>query len=66
MKWFGRTGGYYIFWTGFVYLWVGLLNIYYKFCPAELIQVLWIVSLILPLTVKPVARYFNMKLFWEE
>jgi hypothetical protein len=66
MKLFGRSGGYYIFWTGFVYLWVGLLNIYYKFCPTELIQMLWIVSLILPLTVKPVARYFNMKLFWEE
>jgi len=66
MKLFGRTGGYYIFWTGFVYLWVGLLNVYYKFCPAELIQVAWIISLMLPLTVKPVARYFNMRLFWEE
>ena len=65
MKWFGRSGGYYIFWTGFVYFWVGLFDIYYKFCPLEFIQLGWIVVMMLPLTVKPVARYFNMRLFWE-
>ena len=24
MKLFGRTSGYYLFWTGFVYFWVGM------------------------------------------
>ena len=38
MKLFGRTGGYYIFWTGFVYFWLGMFDIYYKFCPLEFIQ----------------------------
>lgn len=65
MKLFGRSGGYYIFWSGAVYLVVGLLDIYYKFCPREWIQLAWIIALMIPLTVKPVARYFNMRLFWE-
>lgn len=66
MQLFGRTGGYYLFWTGFVYLCVGLINaLVYKFTESEYIQIVWIVVLALPLTVKPVARYFNMNLLWE-
>jgi hypothetical protein len=67
MKLFGRTGGYYLFWSGFIYLFVGMFNtVVYEFTRAEFIQLAWIAAMIVPLTVKPVARYFNMRLFWEE
>lgn len=65
MKLFGRTGGYYLFWSSFIYLIVGFLNIAYKFTESEYIQIAWIILLILPLTVKPIADYFNMRRFWE-
>jgi len=66
MKWFGRTGGYYMFWTGFVYFFTGMFNIFvYEFTKVEYIQVVWILVLMLPLCVKPVARWLNMRTFWE-
>jgi len=66
MKLFGRSGGYYLFWTGFVYFWTGMFNIFvHEFTRSEFIQIAWILVLMLPLTVKPIARYFNMKLIWE-
>ena len=66
MKLFGRTGGYYLFWLSVIYLIVGFANIHYKFTQSEFIQVAWIFFLTLPLVVKPVARYFNMRLLWEK
>jgi hypothetical protein len=65
MKLFGRTSGYYLFWTGFIYFCIGMLNIKYEFTSPEFIQIVWIVVMALPLTVKPIADYFNMKRFWE-
>lgn len=66
MKLFGRTGGYYLFWTGFVYFFTGMVNIFvYEFTRSEFIQMAWIIVLIIPLTVKPVADYFNMRRFWS-
>jgi hypothetical protein len=62
MKWFGRTGGYYLFWTGFVYFWVGMFDVLvYRFCQPELLSALWVCILMIPLVVPPVARYFNME-----
>lgn len=66
MKWFGRTGGYYMFWTGFVYFCLGLVDVFvYRFTEVEYLQVCWIVVLALPLTIRPIARYFNTRLLWE-
>ena len=66
MKWFGRSGGYYMFWTGFVYFFTGMFNIFvYEFTRVEFIQIAWIVVLMLPLTVRPVAHFFNMRTLWE-
>ena len=66
MKLFGRTGGYYLFWASFVYFFTGMFNIFvYEFTRVEYIQVVWLLVLMLPLVVKPVARYFNMRLLWE-
>lgn len=66
MKLFGRTPGYYLFWTGFVYFWTGMFNIFvYEFTRSEFIQVAWIAVMMLPLVIKPVAHYFNMRTLWE-
>lgn len=67
MKLFGRTGGYYLFWTGFVYFFTGMFNIFvYKFTRVEYIQAVWILVMMLPLVFGPLARYFNMKTIWEQ
>jgi len=66
MKFFGRTGGYYLFWCSFVYLAIGLTcAVYYKEIPAELIQVCWLLVLALPFLVPPVGRHFNMTVEWD-
>lgn len=61
MKLFGRSSGYYLFWSGFVYFWVG---IYLAFNDPELTHyatMWWLLSLSVPLWCSPVARYFNME-----
>ena len=66
MELFGRTGGYWLFWTTFIYFWVGMFDIFvYNFTRTEFIQVAWIIVMSLPLYIKPLARYFNMKCVWE-
>jgi Zn-dependent protease with chaperone function len=66
MKLFGRTGGYYLFWTGAVYFAVGMINIFvYPFCSAWLAQLVWITVLVVPLVIPQVGRYFNMNTMWE-
>lgn len=66
MKLFGRTGGYWLFWTSFVYLFVGFINIFlYKFTDSVYVQIGYIFILSLPLVIKPLADYFNMRTIWE-
>jgi hypothetical protein len=60
------SGGYYLFWSCFVYFWVGMYNVFVEhFVSIELIQVVWIVIMALPLTVKPLASRLNMRTIWE-
>lgn len=60
------TGGYYLFWTTFVYFWVAMYNLFVdQFCATELIQVVWIVAISLPLWIRPLARRLNVKCVWE-
>jgi hypothetical protein len=60
------TGGYYLFWTGFVYFWISMYQVFIEhFAPIELIQIVWLVILALPLVVKPLARRLNMRTIWE-
>ena len=66
MKLFGRTGGYYLFWAGAIYLIVGLANGIYKIVDPTLLSMLWVVFLIVPLAFKPVADYFNMSTIWDQ
>jgi len=60
------TGGYWLFWTSFIYLCIGMYDLFvYTFAKTEHIQAVWILIVSLPLWIKPLARKLNMKCFWE-
>lgn len=61
MKLFGRTSGYYLFWTGFVYFWVGTYLAFTHTGHSEYATLGFVLALSVPLWCPPVARYFNME-----
>ena len=61
MKLFGRTSGYYLFWTGFVYFCVGMYIAFTHAAPLEYATMGFILTLSVPLWCPPVARHFNME-----
>lgn len=67
MKWFGRTGGYYMFWSGFLYFAVGMYCIFVNnFVPVWLAQLTWITVLCLPFAIPPFGRWLNMSVEWDK
>jgi hypothetical protein len=61
MKLFGRTSGYYLFWTGFIYFWVGMYLAFTHTASPEYATLGFVLALSVPLWCPPVARYFNME-----
>jgi len=61
MKLFGRTSGYYLFWTGFVYFWVGMYLAFTQVALPEFATLGFVLALSIPLWCPPVARHFNME-----
>jgi len=61
MKLFGRTSGYYLFWTGFVYFWVGIYLAFTHAARPEFATLGFVLALSVPLWCPPVARHFNME-----
>lgn len=61
MKLFGRTSGYYLFWTSFVYFWVGMYLAFTHVAHTEYASLGFVLALSVPLLCPPVARYFNME-----
>ncbi len=61
MKLFGRSSGYYLFWTGFVYFWVGMYFAFTQPAHPEYASLGFVLALSVPLWCPPVARYFNME-----
>ena len=61
MKLFGRSSGYYLLWTGFVYFVVGIICAVTQAVPSEYITLGFLLILSVPLWCPPVARYFNME-----
>ncbi len=61
MKLFGRTSGYYLFWTGFVYFCVGMYLAFTHTARPEIATLGFVLALSVPLWCPPVARYFNME-----
>ena len=67
MKLFGRTGGYYLFWSGFAYFVASIICItWFKDVPPHVVTATWILVLMLPLLVPPIGNYFNMDSFFGE
>jgi hypothetical protein len=62
MKLFGRSGGYWLFWSGVLYL---LLSVMVAFSPYRdytmLVELVWFGLIALPLVCNPLARWLNMK-----
>ena len=66
MKLFERSGGYWLFWWSFVYFAVGMLDLFlFRVDWFLLIQLVWLTVIALPLIIKPLARWLNMKTLWE-
>jgi len=61
MKLFGRTSGYYLFWVGFIYFWVGMYLAFTHAAPTEYATLGFVLVLSVPLWCPPVARHFNME-----
>ena len=61
MKLFGRSSGYYLFWTGFVYFWIGMYLAFTHYARPELATLGFVLALSVPLWCPPVARHFNME-----
>jgi len=61
MKLFGRSSGYYLFWTGFIYFWVGMYLAFTQAARPEIATLGFVLALSVPLCCPPVARYFNME-----
>ena len=61
MKLFGRSSGYYLFWTCFVYFWVGMYLAFTHYARPEFATLGFVLALSVPLWCPPVARYFNME-----
>jgi hypothetical protein len=67
MKLFGRTGGYYLFWTGAVYLVTGVTcALFFREVRLEFLQIIWLATLALPFTYPPLGRYFNLDVEWDK
>lgn len=64
---FQRTGGHWMFWTGFIYLAVGVTcALYYKDIRSEVIQLTWIMFLAMPFYFPPLGRWLNMDVTWDK
>lgn len=61
MQLFGRSSGYYLFWTGFVYFWIGMYLAFTHAAHVEYASMAFVLVLSVPLWCPPVARYFNME-----
>lgn len=61
MKLFGRSSGYYLFWTSFVYFWVGMYLAFTHVAETQYASLGFVLALSVPLWCPPVARYFNME-----
>jgi hypothetical protein len=62
MKLFARSGGHWLFWSGFTYV---SLTAVVAFSPYRdytmLVQLVWFILIALPLVCNPLARWLNMK-----
>lgn len=64
---FGRSGGHYMFWTGAIYLAVGMYCIFVEnVVPVWIAQAVWITALCLPFAIPAFGRWLNMNVTWDQ
>jgi hypothetical protein len=62
MKLFGRSGGYWLFWSGVLYLSVTALVALSPYRDyTMLVELVWFILIALPLVCNPLARWLNMR-----
>jgi hypothetical protein len=62
MKLFERSGGHWLFWSGFTYLSLTALVAFSPYSDyTMLVQLVWLVMVALPLVCNPLALWLNMK-----
>lgn len=67
MKLFGRTGGYYLFWTGAVYLIAGIALAFSEYSRyTAFMTPIWIAVLLIPFAIPPFGRWLNMCITWDQ
>jgi hypothetical protein len=61
-----RSGGYWMLYSGLIYLAVGMYCIFVdNFVPVWLAQIVWISMLCLPFAIPPLGRWLNMRIDWD-
>lgn len=67
MKLFGRTSGYYLFWTGVIYFTVGMALAFSSYREyTSIIAPIWIFVLMLPFIIPPFGRWLNLDVKWDK
>jgi len=62
MKLFARSGGHWLFWSGFLYLGLTAIVVYSPYRDYTVfVQSVWLALVALPLVCNPLARWLNMK-----
>jgi hypothetical protein len=62
MKLFARSGGHWLFWSGFIYLSLTALVALSPYSDYTMcVQLVWFILITLPLICNPLARWLNMK-----
>jgi hypothetical protein len=62
MKLFARSGGHWLFWSGFLYLSLTAMVVYSPYRDYTVfVQSVWLALVALPLICNPLARWLNMK-----
>jgi hypothetical protein len=62
MKLFARSGGHWLFWSGFTYLSLTAVVAFSPYSDYTMcVQLVWLVMVALPLVCNPLARWLNMK-----
>ena len=62
MKLFARSGGHWLFWSGFVYVSLTALVAFSPYSDYTMcVQLVWLVMVALPLVCNPLARWLNMR-----
>ena len=62
MKLFARSGGHWLFWSGFTYLSLTAVVAFSPYSQYTMcVQLVWLVMVALPLMCNPLARWLNMR-----